>query len=80
MPGAISVPPRVIIPKAHVFGRLDESVLCVHAGGGSLFAIHSECEVFSTRGDRWQAIAPMLFRRSRAGVVGLNRQLFVVGG
>ncbi|KAJ1522807.1 hypothetical protein ONE63_001961 [Megalurothrips usitatus] len=49
-------------------------------GGGSLFAIHSECEVFSTRAERWQAIAPMLFRRSRAGVVGLNRQLYVVGG
>lgn len=49
-------------------------------GGGSLFAIHSECEVFSARADRWQAIAPMLFRRSRAGVVGLNRQLYVVGG
>ena len=28
-------------------------------GGGSLFAIHSECEVYNPRTDRWQNIEPM---------------------
>ena len=28
-------------------------------GGGSLFAIHSECEVYNPRTDRWQSIEPM---------------------
>ncbi|BES87453.1 kelch-like [Nesidiocoris tenuis] len=49
-------------------------------GGGSLFAIHSECEVYNPRADRWFAIAPMNCRRSRSGVTGLGRMLYVVGG
>ncbi|XP_054268588.1 kelch-like protein 17 [Macrosteles quadrilineatus] len=49
-------------------------------GGGSLFAIHSECECYNPRDDRWLPIAPMLFRRSRSGVTGLGKLLYVVGG
>ncbi|KAF5283994.1 hypothetical protein FQR65_LT13628 [Abscondita terminalis] len=49
-------------------------------GGGSLFAIHSECEVYNPRSDAWSGIAPMQWRRSRCGVTGLRRMLYVVGG
>ncbi|XP_074039485.1 kelch-like protein 17 isoform X1 [Leptinotarsa decemlineata] len=49
-------------------------------GGGSLFAIHSECEVYNPKSDSWSAIAPMQWRRSRSGVTGLRRLLYVVGG
>uniref|UniRef100_A0A1B6D3K8 Kelch-like protein diablo n=1 Tax=Clastoptera arizonana TaxID=38151 RepID=A0A1B6D3K8_9HEMI len=49
-------------------------------GGGSLFAIHSECECYNPRNDRWLPIAPMLYRRSRSGVTGLGKLLYVVGG
>ncbi|CAH0392150.1 unnamed protein product [Bemisia tabaci] len=49
-------------------------------GGGSLFAIHSECEVYNPRTDRWLQIAPMIFRRSRSGVTALGKLLYVVGG
>lgn len=49
-------------------------------GGGSLFAIHNECEVYDPRNDRWAAIAPMTTRRSRAGTTSLGKNLYVVGG
>lgn len=49
-------------------------------GGGSLFAIHSECECYNPRLDRWFPISPMLYRRSRAGVAALSKSLYVVGG
>jgi kelch-like protein 17 (actinfilin) len=49
-------------------------------GGGSLFAIHSECESYNPRTDRWMPVAPMLYRRSRSGVTALGRLLYVVGG
>ncbi|XP_056633615.1 kelch-like protein 17 isoform X1 [Diorhabda sublineata] len=49
-------------------------------GGGSLFAIHSECEVYNPKSDSWSTIAPMQWRRSRSGVTGLRRLLYVVGG
>ncbi|XP_019876075.2 kelch-like protein 17 isoform X3 [Aethina tumida] len=49
-------------------------------GGGSLFAIHAECEVYNPKTDTWNAIAPMQWRRSRSGVTGLRRLLYVVGG
>ena len=48
--------------------------------GGSLFAIHSECEVYNPGTERWYKLAPMSVRRSRAGVVGINSMLYVVGG
>ncbi|XP_065168992.1 kelch-like protein 17 [Atheta coriaria] len=49
-------------------------------GGGSLFAIHAECEVYNPKTDAWTTIAPMQWRRSRSGVTGLRRNLYVVGG
>ncbi|CAG9861996.1 unnamed protein product [Phyllotreta striolata] len=49
-------------------------------GGSSLFATHSECEVYNPQADTWSAIAPMHWRRSRSGVAGLRRLLYVVGG
>nr|CAH7766922.1 unnamed protein product [Callosobruchus chinensis] len=49
-------------------------------GGGSLFAIHAECEVYNPKTDTWSSIAPMQWRRSRSGVTGLRRLLYVVGG
>nr|CAI5856197.1 unnamed protein product [Callosobruchus analis] len=48
--------------------------------GGSLFAIHAECEVYNPKTDSWSSIAPMQWRRSRSGVTGLRRLLYVVGG
>ncbi|KAL9915483.1 kelch-like protein 17 isoform X1 [Glossina fuscipes] len=49
-------------------------------GGGSLFAIHNECEVYNPRTNNWTPIAAMLWRRSRAGVTALHKSLYVVGG
>lgn len=49
-------------------------------GGGSLFAIHNECEVYNLKTNNWAAIAPMSTRRSRAGVASLRKLLWVVGG
>ncbi|XP_054165297.1 kelch-like protein 17 isoform X2 [Oppia nitens] len=49
-------------------------------GGGSLFAIHNECEYYNPRLDHWGSLAPTSQRRSRAGVVALNRLVFAVGG
>lgn len=49
-------------------------------GGGSLFAIHNECEVYSPKTNLWTQISPMISRRSRAGVSSLRKMLWVVGG
>ncbi|CAG7700252.1 unnamed protein product [Allacma fusca] len=49
-------------------------------GGGSLFAIHSECECYNPRTDRWAPVAPLLTRRSRCGVASVGRLLYAVGG
>ena len=49
-------------------------------GGGSLFAIHNECEVYNPRSDRWASLCPMTSRRSRAGVTSLGKLLYVAGG
>ncbi|KAL3205156.1 hypothetical protein MRX96_040877 [Rhipicephalus microplus] len=49
-------------------------------GGGSLFAIHSECEYYNPRTDRWSSFAPTVHRRSRAGITALNRMLYAIGG
>ncbi|XP_035215653.1 kelch-like protein 17 isoform X2 [Stegodyphus dumicola] len=50
------------------------------AGGGSLFAIHCECEYYNPRTDRWSPIASTSHRRSRAGVAGVGRLVYAVGG
>lgn len=49
-------------------------------GGGSLFAIHNECEAYNSKTNTWLPIAPMLTRRSRAGATSLRKLLYVVGG
>ncbi|XP_071945085.1 kelch-like protein 17 [Antedon mediterranea] len=49
-------------------------------GGGSLFAIHNECECFDPRNDSWFSIAPMNVRRARLGVAAVNRCIYAVGG
>ena len=49
-------------------------------GGGSLFAIHSECEVYNPRTDRWSGIASMTTRRSRTAVATVGNMLFALGG
>lgn len=49
-------------------------------GGGSLFAIHNECECYNPRANTWMPIASMLWRRSRSGVTSLRKMLYVVGG
>lgn len=49
-------------------------------GGGSLFAIHNECEIYNPRTNNWMPIASMIWRRSRSGVTSLRKMLYVVGG
>lgn len=55
-------------------------ILIFDLGGGSLFAIHSECECYNPRSNTWLPITPMLWRRSRSGVTSLRKLLYVVGG
>ncbi len=50
------------------------------AGGGSLFAIHNECEMYDLHSDTWIAIQPMNVRRARLGVAALYRLIYAVGG
>lgn len=52
----------------------------IFLGGGSLFAIHNECESYNPRTNTWIPIAPMLGKRSRSGVTALRKMLYVVGG
>ncbi|KFQ66369.1 Kelch-like 17, partial [Pelecanus crispus] len=54
------------------------AVLC--AGGGSLFAIHGDCEAYDTRTDRWHMVASMSTRRARVGVAAIGNKLYAVGG
>ena len=54
--------------------------LYIILGGGSLFAIHNESEVYNPRTDRWAPIPSMGIRRSRAGVASLGKVLYVIGG
>ena len=49
-------------------------------GGGSLFAIHNECEVYNPRTDRWTSIAPMRTRRTRTAVATVGNLLYAMGG
>ena len=57
---------------------LDSYIFAV--GGGSLFAIHSECEFYNPSIDKWCQFAPTLQRRSRLGVAAMNRFLYAIGG
>ncbi|XP_032718992.1 kelch-like protein 17 isoform X3 [Lontra canadensis] len=49
-------------------------------GGGSLFAIHGDCEAYDTRTDRWHVVASMSTRRARVGVSAVGNRLYAVGG
>ncbi|XP_072101394.1 kelch-like protein 17 isoform X4 [Mobula birostris] len=49
-------------------------------GGGSLFAIHGDCEAYDTRTDRWHMVASMSTRRARVGVAAIGNGLYAVGG
>ncbi|KAK3735752.1 hypothetical protein QZH41_000625 [Actinostola sp. cb2023] len=49
-------------------------------GGGSLFAIHSECECYDPRIDRWYMIPSMSTKRARVGVGVVDREIYAVGG
>uniref|UniRef100_A0A3B4E8K3 BTB domain-containing protein n=1 Tax=Pygocentrus nattereri TaxID=42514 RepID=A0A3B4E8K3_PYGNA len=49
-------------------------------GGGSLFAIHGDCEAYDTRTDRWHMVASMSTRRARVGVAAIGNKLYAVGG
>lgn len=50
------------------------------SGGGSLFAIHGDCEAYDTRTDRWHMVASMSTRRARVGVAAIGNRLYAVGG
>lgn len=54
--------------------------LLVLSGGGSLFAIHGDCEAYDTRTDRWHMVASMSTRRARVGVAAIGNKLYAVGG
>lgn len=54
--------------------------LACFAGGGSLFAIHGDCEAYDTRTDRWHMVASMSTRRARVGVAAIGNRLYAVGG
>lgn len=49
-------------------------------GGGSLFAIHSECECYDPRMDRWCMVSPMWTKRARVGVGVVDGKIYAVGG
>lgn len=49
-------------------------------GGGSLFAIHSECECYDPRIDRWCMVTPMSTKRARVGVGTVCGRIYAVGG
>ena len=51
-----------------------------YTGGGSLFAIHNECEMYDLHSDTWITIQPMNVRRARLGVAALHRLIYAVGG
>ncbi|XP_055947523.1 kelch-like protein 17 isoform X1 [Argiope bruennichi] len=63
-----------------VFANFKNKQILPIAGGGSLFAIHCECEYYNPRTDRWSPIASTSHRRSRAGVAGVGRLVYAVGG
>lgn len=62
------------------FASFRKWMLSTFEGGGSLFAIHNECESYNPRTNTWMPIASMLWRRSRSGVTSLRKMLYVVGG
>ncbi|NXO46940.1 KLH17 protein, partial [Aramus guarauna] len=56
------------------------STVLFAVGGGSLFAIHGDCEAYDTRTDRWHMVASMSTRRARVGIAAIGNKLYAVGG
>ncbi|NXR05790.1 KLH17 protein, partial [Semnornis frantzii] len=74
-----SIQPGQVLPQSLLnWHLLSLCPLC--AGGGSLFAIHGDCEAYDTRTDRWHMVASMSTRRARVGVAAIGNKLYAVGG
>lgn len=71
---------RTCKPLPGAFGLLFALFAIPRAGGGSLFAIHGDCEAYDTRTDRWHMVASMSTRRARVGVAAIGNKLYAVGG
>ncbi|XP_057161243.1 kelch-like protein 17 isoform X1 [Ursus arctos] len=67
-------------PAIASLGPLSCPVTSPFLGGGSLFAIHGDCEAYDTRTDRWHVVASMSTRRARVGVAAVGNRLYAVGG
>lgn len=61
-------------------GPSSRLITSLSLGGGSLFAIHGDCEAYDTRTDRWHVVASMSTRRARVGVAAVGNRLYAVGG
>ena len=60
--------------------NIDEVPVVFSIGGGSLFAIHCECECYDPRNNRWCMVAPMSVRRARLGVGVVYGLVYAIGG
>ncbi|EDV23816.1 uncharacterized protein TRIADDRAFT_50396 [Trichoplax adhaerens] len=56
------------------------SKVAISIGGGSLFSIHSECEIYDINRDSWIPVASMAERRARLGVAVINNTVYAIGG
>ena len=56
------------------------SPLLMSVGGGSLFAIHCECECYDAAKNKWFMVAPMATRRARLAVSSAFGVVYAVGG
>lgn len=72
---------RYFQTKRTKFRYLEGTVSYVYViGGQSLFAIHSDCEVYNPTTEVWHQISAMTIRRSRIGAGVVYEKLYVVGG
>ena len=58
----------------------DMSPLLMSIGGGSLFAIHCECECYDAAKNKWCMVAPMATRRARLGISSAFGMVYAIGG
>ncbi|PIK36461.1 putative kelch-like protein 17 isoform X2 [Apostichopus japonicus] len=49
-------------------------------GGGSLFAIHSDCECYNSKTQTWLPVASMNVKRARLGVAAVGSYIYAIGG
>lgn len=49
-------------------------------GGGSLFAIHSDCECYNSKTQTWLPVSSMNIKRARLGVAAVGSYIYAVGG